>query len=492
MKIAKLTFLAYLLGSTVLAHPLKIVSGSAKGSTTDQLSLQTADATVGSTTNSTNDTATDFEPAMVRAQKADGTVATVTMSIKVLSDGTMRNFYVSNDGLSTTSGLLPLPAGQTWSYDPTLYPNLFTSGVAPGRLYCAGIVSNGTLLNNQIAVWRSDDLGRGDWATPTIVEAGGIFQLPDNLREERTLDKPTVTVGGYSASKGYVYVSYLRQSVIKNSSNLLVKRFYSIWIARSTDGGTTFGAPVKIWTNEADTTPPPANCAHVIASPGNGYIYVTWAVYSPTNRIMLARSPASGTVSGTWVVDSTGPTGNFNKDVRSNGMQAMTIPITRYNWVANKIAIVWNERETTASSSRSDVYYAEKGPAGWTTWNGVNKLRLSNEASPCVNAAGTPVTTDQLRPAIDFDATGKMTVVYYDRQGDCANNNRYNVYFTQIDRYATVVQPPTLLSPFNSSVSENNNRIGEYFDIWCETAICYTAWIGTPNLQGDVFVSTIQ
>jgi hypothetical protein len=37
-----------------------------------------------------------------------------------------------------------------------------------------------------------------------------------------------------------------------------------------------------------------------------------------------------------------------------------------------------------------------------------------------------------------------------------------------------------------------SNRIAEYFDLWCEGTTCYTAWIGTPNNDGDVLVTTIQ
>ncbi|HEX2123739.1 MAG TPA: hypothetical protein VHL59_19075, partial [Thermoanaerobaculia bacterium] len=57
---------------------------------------------------------------------------------------------------------------------------------------------------------------------------------------------------------------------------------------------------------------------------------------------------------------------------------------------------------------------------------------------------------------------------------------------------ATVVQAPAKLSPFTSAVSDNSNRIGEYFDLWCEGTVCHTAWIGTPNNDGDVLVTTIQ
>jgi len=455
--------------------------------------------------NYTNDPEHDFEPTLVRARNAAGTWATVMVATKDLPTSPLIavNSYVVKDGTSTYSGSLPAAAGKPWVVDPYLYPSQYSTGVAPYRLYCVGMLTSGTApetpYDNSITVWRSDDLGRDGFANPAlpyrIIETGGRRIILDSVNyEERTLDKPTIVVNGYGAYKGYVYVSYTRRSTIRQrSNNLFIKQFWSIYVARSTDGGDTWETPVRVWTNEAPSgSVPGATASHVVTANGNGYVYVTWVILPSSattpGTIMLARSPSAGAVAGSWVVDSGGPTGYFRSSVASNGMQAMTVPVTRYNWVTNKIMVVWNERETSASTAKSDVYYAEKGAAGWTSWDGgvTRKLKISNES-----ACGT---TDQLRPALDFDSTGKATIVYYDRQNDCVNNDRYDVYYTQLTTSSTpasVVLGPTKLSTFTSDVDENGGRIGEYLDVWCESSVCYTAWIGTPNVQGDVMVSTI-
>lgn len=453
-------------------------------------------ATASAPVNYTNDALTDFEPTITRARTLSGSTATVTVSIKEVNASSLKNYYVVKDGANTFQGYLPTSVDKPISVDPYLYPNQYNSLVAPYRLYCVGILSSATsAFDNAITVWRSDDAGRDGFATLpfTIIETGGSNIPIDKFTyEQRTLDKPTIVVNGHVSFRGYVYVSYMRKSVYRNvSNNLIQKTFYSIYVTRSTNGGASFDTPVQVWTNENDPAPQPvANCAHVVTANNNGYVYVTWAIFTPTNKIMLGRSPSAGTIAGAWVIDSNGPTGNF-KTSNPSGMQTMTVPITRYNWIVNKLMVVWNERESSDPFALSDVYYAEKGTAGWSTWGGVKKLKISNENAAC----GVGATTDQVRPAFDFDANAKMTVAYYDRQNDCLNV-RYDVYFTQLTTTsmtpATVVQAPTKASPFTSAVTDNSNRIGEYFDVWCEGTTCYTAWIGTPNNDGDVLVTTIQ
>ncbi len=455
----------------------------------------------GPPTNYSDDTEPNFEPTIVRARNAAGTNGTVTVAIEDVGTAPntiAMNAYVVNDGTTTYKGYLPTAPGKPWSFDPYLYPSQHATGPAPYRLYCVGIMSAGPFTDNSITVWRSDDFGRDGFAPLPyrIIETGGpMIDLPDGVNyEERTLDKPTIVVNGYGSYKGYVYVSYTRKSTIKRKSDgAFVKSFWSIYVSRSTDGGNTWATPVPIWTNEGpvNTAATPATTSHIMAANGNGYLYVTWGIFpvTPTTKgtIMIARSASAGAITGTWVVDGTGPTGYF-RNLDSNGIKTATIPVARYNWVKNKVMVVWNERDGSGTSAKSDVYYAEKGPSGWTSWDGglTYKLKVSNES-----ACGP---TDQLRPALDFDSTGKTSIVYYDRQNDCAND-RYDLYYMQLTTSATapasVALGPTKLSTFTSDVSDNALRLGEYLDVWCESEGCYTAWIGTPNARGDVLVSTI-
>lgn len=469
-------------------------------------------ATASIPTNYTNDDSVDMEPSVTRATNALGQTSTVVVTIKKYNDpvtGAPRtnNYFVTKDGTSTYNGFMPMPSGMDTSGDPYLYPDQNSTGAAPKRLYCVGIVnSNHDFLTNRIVVWRSNNIGRNDWVVSTPFAVSTNVTNPDGSRVVTFPDKPTIVVSMYSGSRGHVYVAYTRfvDTYAPGATN--PTRTFNIMITRSTDGGVTFETPVQIHSSSNYT-----NAPHVVHSGTNGYVYVTWADYGATTtaqgRIYLARSPGAGVISGSWVLDSNGPTGWFERNRNVNAAQVMTIPITRYNHVSNKITIVWSERQQQSTSgvgARQDVYYAEKGSAGWTVWGTANKLKVSNEASPCLSGT-TNVTTDQWHPALDFNSTGTSTIVYHDRQYDCASNDRFHTMFAQVDRYGALVQGPTpitkqtgfdVISDTDQNVSNNSRWLGEYHDIWCETSACYAAFLVTTTdgvtSRGDIYVSVIQ
>jgi hypothetical protein len=438
-------------------------------------SALSANASTFTTARITNDATVDVEPTVVR-QTAAGYTATIMGYIGHPNGPTQapRNYYVSRgDNGQTFSGLLGLPAGQNWTYsaDPYLAPNQTPNANHPVRTYMVGTLGNLSVISGAptgIAVWNSDNAGQ-TWSVPTV-----IASTP--ATSPNTTDKPHIGVSQHSSSYGYVYVAYMQRYRDVNN----VTR-YSIRVARSTDGdnwyGPAFGEDVELVNSTSYL-----NCAQVVVGPANGYIYVTWADYG-ANRIMLARSPSPGTISGAWTLDSTGPTGNFFSTTNLNGsVRAITVPITRYNWKTNKIIVVWHEREA-AGSNQADVYIAAKGTAGWQA-----KQRISNEA---LCAPGS--TADQWRPAVDFRSNGELYVTYYDRQRDCANDALYDLYFVRLGNGNpfTVLEGPSRVSTFQSTLPLNSNAVGEYHELWCDATICYSAWIGIDT-QGDLFLTTIQ
>lgn len=459
----------------------------------------------------TDDATPDFEPTVFRLRDLSDTWGTVTVSIRHFGSLDVRNYVVSKVGTTFTRGYLPTPIDKPHSYDPYLYASQYGTGTAAYRLYCVGIVGDLTkgVEHNSITVWRSDNHGRDQFRTLPyqIVDSGtgaGTISNPDGTYEKRVVDKPTIAVNGYLPSRGYVYVAYMRNTTVYNSAtNAKIKEYQSVYAARSTDGGNTWQTPQLVYSNENGTGK--INSAHIVAANGTGYLYIAWVRYQGwSGGIMLARSPSSGTVTGSWVLDTTGPTGYMQtggESTKSNDMVRQTLVIMRHNAVANKLIMVWNEPDGSSPSATHDVYYAEKGTGGWSVWNGVKKLKVSSDRPPC---GTTETATDQVRPTLDYDGSGKITIAYYDRQQDCAND-LYNVWFAQLTTGSTtpavVAQVPIPFADLNGSSSSdldaNGERIGDYFDLWCDTATCYTAWIGTPRNasgtpQGDLLVTTIQ
>jgi hypothetical protein len=140
--------------------------------------------TVLYTVNASNDVNQDVQPSVV-SLTLGSTDYTTTAYIKFVSGLPKNHFATTTDFLNFTRGQLTIPLGYTTSADPMLDANIFTSGIAPGRIYCAGIVFNQypTSPPNAIAVWRSSN-GGVNWSGPTIAAR--------NTDSNYFLDKPDI------------------------------------------------------------------------------------------------------------------------------------------------------------------------------------------------------------------------------------------------------------------------------------------------------------
>lgn len=420
------------------------------------LSIQqtaTASSVIG-TVNMTEDSNQDVEPSVISIDKS-GTVWTTTVYTKYVG-GIAKNYFSTTTDFNTKyKGQLFIPAGYTWSGDPLLAENPYTSGQGPGRIYASGIIFNGAtnIPPNGIAVWRSDN-GGVSWFQPAIVAS--------NSSSSYFLDKPAIGVSWHSGSLGYVYIAYIKYPV----NQLLV--------AKSTDGGLTFGAPVSVAIGNIQGP-------QIVVSPSSGYVYAIWVDYS-LNAIRLSRSADFGQ---TWSAPETGAQGNMTSGNINGGVRAPTLPMARFNGVANKVSIVWHELEQ--GSSRTDVYYTTKSSAGWQT-----KVRINDVQ-----------TNDQFMPALDFDLTGNLIVTFYDRRDD-PNNLLYNLYMAHIDSSGNPLQSNGWVSTFQSnpnfytSQTGKANFIGDYQDNWSQafSGIEYylPSWVGIPTTTGigDIYLSAIQ
>ncbi len=115
-----------------------------------------AGASTFSTVRISNDANRDFETTVVR-QTAGGVTATIMGYIKYPST-VARNHYVSRgDDGQTFSGMLGLPAGESWNYsaDPYLAPNQTIYAVHPERTYMVGTLGVNSSVPTGIAVWRT-------------------------------------------------------------------------------------------------------------------------------------------------------------------------------------------------------------------------------------------------------------------------------------------------------------------------------------------------
>ena len=429
--------------------------------------------------NMTSDVNQDVETS-VMAYNSNGTIYKSTTYIKILSNGTPRIYYSTTPDFYTFyRGQLALPSGYQYSADPLMSKNAFNGGIAPGRIYTSGLIYNPSSKHqtygilNGIAVWHSDDGGRF-WSQPTIV-------LSNGSDSSSTFDKPAIDVSWHSGSLGYVYTAYV---YMYGGTNPVTTY---IGVSRSTDGGVTFPQTTVPYSTQ-DTI----NGVQVLVDYYSGYVYVLWIDFSD-NTIYMSTSKDMGT---TWSAPESVASGKMlNTNAYLNGdVRAGSLPMARYNWVANKICLVWHEWQKDAPSNcnslphgypgcTTDVYYIAKSPSGWQ-----GKVKISDAP-----------TNDQFMPALDFDLTGNLTVTFYDRRND-TNNIKYHQYMAHIDSNGSPLQANTRVSTFQSDPTKYTQYpcfIGDYQDIWDQTISnvdnYFSAWVGIPVSTGigDIYLSTI-
>lgn len=414
------------------------------------------------TDNMTSDSYQDIEPSVI-AYNSNGTIYRTTAYVKILTDGiTPRNYYSTTADYTTFyKGALALPSGYTRSADPLMAKNAYNGGIAPGKIYLSGIVYNpnppGTNTfgaPNGIAVWRSDDGGR-NWSQPSLASV--------NTDSAYFLDKPAVAVSWHSASLGYVYVAYTKFNYTGTIRTL--------YVAKSIDGGLTFSASVAVGSSTSNAI----NGAQVLVNKNYGHVYVLWTDFT-AKKIYMSTSTNYGQ---SWSAAEIVAAGNMFKANINGGVKVGSLPMARFNWVANKICVVWTEHES-ATSTKTDIYYTAKGATGgWQTKVLINDV----------------VTNDQFMPALDFDTTGNMAVTFYDRRDDI-NNKLYHLYMARINSNGQNLQPNARISTFQSNpaiYTQYQNFIGDYQDLWDQSSggeNYYSAWVGIPS-TGDIFMSVI-
>lgn len=430
------------------------------------------DSSISGTHNMVSDIYQDAEPA-VMAYNSNGTIYKTTTYIKIPDGMTPRIYYSTTaDYVTFWRNQLPMPAGYQYSADPLMAKNAINGGISPGRIYVTGIIYNppqGTQIYgipNGIAVWHTDDGGRS-WSQPTISE----FNPNDS---SAFLDKPAIAVSQHSGSLGYVYEANVYFTSAANY----------IHVNRSTDGGVTFAS-----RSQVVSTTDNINGAQVVVDPNTGYLYVLWTDFK-TNSIKLAISTNLGI---SWSQPETAPeTGYKANGFIKGSVRIGSLPMARYNWVANKVSLVWSEWQQGSPDNcnslppgacNTDVYYISRSSTGvWSSKARVNDSQMN----------------DQFMPALDFDSSGNLIVTFYDRRDD-PNNLLYHEYMSHIDSAGNRLEANQRVSTFQSNPGNYNSGqykyfIGDYQDIWDQTISgvnnYFSSWVGIP-VRGDIYLSTI-
>lgn len=342
-----------------------------------------------------------------------------------------------------------------------------------GTFYYAEIATIGG--NPAIGVAISDDdcqsFGAAVDASPV---ASGIGNTTLN-------DKPWIAVdntGG--ANDGNIYVCWTRFGDPAGSE---------LRFSRSTDGGATY-------VDEQVLSPSgtaPFGCSVVVGS--DGAVNVSWADRDGTNQddIRFRRSTDAGVTFSAAVSAATGNRHPGIDTITNCGFGGQRPTLTgnirmlHQSWLAvdntggafdGNLYLVWAS-DPVGTPDNSDVFFSRSSDGG-VTWSA--PLQLGIEAGPQF--------TDQFEPFVAVGGTGTISVAWYDRRNDPANNNLIDVYktfshdggatFNPIVRVTDVNFPPPPINP-NFDPNVTNCYMGEYIAVAGDADNFYYMWGDNRN-----------
>jgi hypothetical protein len=407
---------------------------------------------------------------------ATGTTESTTQSETTLAvrGNTICAGYNNSDGTGFSGLARSTNLGSTWtdlggigqSGDPVIVVNQGT-----GTFYYAEIATIGG--RPAIGVARSTDdcqtFGAPVNASPA---ASAIATTTLN-------DKPWIAVdntGG--AGNGNIYVCWTRF----DSAAASELRF-----SRSTDGGATY-------VNEQILAPggtAPFGCS--VAVGPNGEVNVTWAdrAGATANDIRFRRSVDAGQTFSAAISVSTGNRHPGTDAIvacgAGNNRPTLTgnIRMLHQSWMAadttggpfnGHLYVVW-ATDPVGTPDNSDAMFSRSTDGG-QTWS-----------TPVQIGAGGGAT-DQFEPFVAVGGTGTVTVAWYDRRNDVANNTLIDVYktfsrdggatFDPISRVTAVSFPVPPLNP-NFDTGVQNCYMGEYIAIASDATNFYYLWGDNRN-----------
>jgi hypothetical protein len=212
----------------------------------------------------------------------------------------VQGYGTTNDGGATwTDGGVPLKGGTitAWTSDPSVAVN-----EKSGAFFYNGLTSNSTTNNNGVGVARGHfTAGVWGWDAATVVASG-----PSS---SQGFDKQWIAADSLT---GNVYVTW----------TLFTTTGDAIWFSRSTDNGGTWSAPLQVsgsWENGLVSGSRP------MVGP-NGEVYVLYTAIGPVDAdsIKVARSTDGGVTFGPSVVAMTDYDNYFTGSPGFNRPRAVT------------------------------------------------------------------------------------------------------------------------------------------------------------------------
>jgi hypothetical protein len=341
--------------------------------------------------------------------------------------------YASNDGVTFTGTAI----SRTWN--GTTFGITFDPAVdydKNGNFYFSfgGAPLSG---NNPNSIAVSKSTNGTSWSTPVAVtfNSGGKFDDKYYIAVDRSS----------SAFANRVYVSWDR-----NQGNNQI-----LYISYSSDGGTTWSAPIKV--NDGTTKfervigAYPAVAQQTAGGVAGGTVFNSWHDYAK-NKIFVDKSTNGGV---TWGADVTAATthAGFGTNIGCVGGRAQGPAHALKVGPTGALYLVYADPVTSGPTSRKFDILLTKSTNGGATWSTPVVLNDDN------------TQTDQFHPTLSVESNGsggdKVTVSFYDRRDDPSNCLAY-VYATQSTDSGASWSPNVRMTSAQSNFDGNPNGPGDY------------------------------
>jgi len=378
-------------------------------------------------------------------------------SLNLVAGANIRYYYYSTDGGYTwIQGNLTSPLG-VWG-DPCVVFDL------NGHCYFGHLSnpSSGGYWIDRIVVQKSTNKGIS-WSSGV-----GIGYNPPS----RNQDKEWIAVDWTNSPyRNNIYVAWTEFDSYGSSNPQDSSR---ILFSRSTDGGLTWSAPVRISDKGGDCIDEDNTVEGAVPAVGpNGEVYLAWA--GPLG-LVFDKSTDGGL---TWGVDKViiSIPGGWDFNVpgiyRCNGLPITACDISNSPY-RGTIYVNWSDQRN--GTNNTDVFLV-KSTDGGNTWSQPKRVNQDNTQT---HQFFTWMTVDP--------ATGYLYFVYYDRRN--YNDNRTDVYLARsTDGGETFTEFNISQSPFtpNSSIF-----FGDYTGITALNGKVYPIWTRLENNQRSVWIAIFQ
>jgi hypothetical protein len=378
-------------------------------------------------------------------------------SLNLVAGANIRYYYYSTDGGYTWfQGNLSSPLG-VWG-DPCVVFDL------NGHCYFGHLSnpSSGGYWIDRIVVQKSTNKGIS-WSSGV-----GIGYNPPT----RNQDKEWLAVDWTNSPyRNNIYIAWTEFDSYGSTNPQDSSR---ILFSRSTDGGATWSAPVRVSDKGGDCVDGDNTVEGAVPAVGpNGEVYLAWA--GPLG-LVFDKSTNGGITWGNDKVITSIPGGwDFNVPgiYRCNGLPITACDISNSPY-RGTIYVNWSDQRNGINNT--DIFLV-KSTDGGNTWSQPKKVNQDNTQT---HQFFTWMTVDP--------ATGYLYFVYYDRRS--YNDNRTDVYLARsTDGGETFTEFKISQSPFtpNSSIF-----FGDYTGISALNGKVYPIWTRMDNNQRSVWIAIFQ